>query len=298
MKLPFLPRAGKPAGGGAAGGHRDRSATAVPKRLGRFEVVKVLGSGGFGTVYEGWDAVSARSAAIKTYESDDPDLRARAAREAELSARLAHENVTTLYESGVADGMPYVAYELLGGVDLSAHLERREPRAIADKLQILVGIARGLEHAHRAGVVHRDIKPSNLRILEGGGVKIMDFGIAKAIGASTSITKTGIRLGSASYMSPEQISGDPVDGRSDIFSLGIVAYQLFAFVRPFRHESAFRLFQMIVKEEPEPLPQVVRDLPAPLAAIVDRAMRKNPANRFGSAAEMGDALEAWVTRTR
>ena len=257
--------------------------------------METLGSGGFGTVYKGWDPTNKRFVAIKTYDTESSELRARAAREAQLSANLLHENITTLYEFAMENGIPYTVYELLLGQDLSAMMARREPRTLGEKLSILVGIARGLDYAHNAGVVHRDIKPANIRILGSGTVKIMDFGIAKAIGASADITKKGFAVGSSFYMAPEQICGDPVDGRTDIFSLGVLAYQLFSFVKPFRDEKLFELLEQIVKEEPEPLGDLVPDLPPSLVEIVQRAMRKKPVDRFSSARELGEALTQFVT---
>jgi serine/threonine protein kinase len=278
-----------------SGDEAGRDSSEIPKQIGKYELVEKLGSGGFGTVYKGWDPTIERFVAIKTYETEGKELRARAAREVQLSANLLHENITTLYESAVENGVPYLVYELLSGQDLSALIAQREPRTLGEKLQILVGIARGLDYAHKAGVVHRDIKPANIRILENGTVKIMDFGLAKAIGASADITKKGIAVGSSSYMAPEQICGDPLDGRTDIFSLGVLAYQLFSFVSPFRHQRLFRLLEMIVKEEPEPLGDLAPDLPSSLVAVVQRAMRKNPADRFSSAGELGEALTEFVT---
>src|SRR4029453_12029003 len=142
---------------------------------------------------------------------------------------------------------------------------------------------------HRAGVIHRDIKPANVRVLPGGGVKLMDFGIAKALGSATSITKSGIGVGSIGYMSPEQVSGDHIDARSDVFGLGVLAYELLSFRPPFRNDNLFRLLEMIVKEDPDPLTEVAGTPPA-IAAVVARAMEKEPSRRFSSAAEMRDAF--------
>src|SRR4029453_14553390 len=142
---------------------------------------------------------------------------------------------------------------------------------------------------HRAGVIHRDIKPANVRVLPGGGVKLMDFGIAKALGSASSITKSGIGVGSIGYMSPEQVSGDPIDERSDVFGLGVLAYELFAFRPPFSNDNLFRLLEMIVKEDPDPLTEIA-DVPAEVAAVIARAMEKDPARRYASVAEMREAL--------
>ena len=138
-------------------------------------------------------------------------------------------------------------------------------------------------------MIHRDIKPANVRVLPDGTVKLMDFGIAKLLGSSNNLTKSGIGVGSIGYMSPEQVSGDPVDERSDIFGLGVLAYELLSFRPPFRNDNLFRLLEMIVKEDPDPLTEVA-DVPPAVAAVIARAMEKEPSKRFSSAAEMRDAL--------
>ncbi len=163
---------------------------------------------------------------------------------------------------------------------------------VSEKVRILIAVASGLEYAHGAGIVHRDIKPSNIRILDNGAVKIMDFGIAKSLDATTSITKDGTAVGSTGYMSPEQIVGEAVDSRTDLFSFGVVAYELLSLQKPFHHDKLFLLLEKIVKEEPEPLAEAAPDIPASLVAIVEHAMRKEPAERFSSAGELKAALEA------
>ena len=142
------------------------------------------------------------------------------------------------------------------------------------------------------GIVHRDIKPANIRILDDGVVKIMDFGIAKSLDSTTSITKDGTAVGSTAYMSPEQIVGESIDARTDIFSLGVVAYELLSFRKPFEHEKLFLLLEQIVKSEAQPLREVAPEVPEPLAAVVERAMQKTPENRFASAGDMRSALES------
>jgi serine/threonine-protein kinase len=180
--------------------------------------------------------------------------------------------------------------EFLAGRDLSNLIAEREPLAIVEKQRILASVADGLDYAHRRGVIHRDIKPSNIRILEDGGVKVMDFGIAKPVDETTAVTKKGVTVGSLGYMSPEQICGDPLGPEADIFLLGITAYELLSYRRPFRNDNLFRLMEMIVKEEPDPLIDVEPSVPAGLAAVVAKAMRKSPEERFSSASEMRDAL--------
>jgi len=171
-------------------------------------------------------------------------------------------------------------------------IRRDAPLSLQDKLKILIGIAFGLEYAHKAGVMHRDIKPANVRFLDTQSVKIMDFGIAKSLDPETDITLTGIKVGSSSYMSPEQIGGDTVDFRTDIFSFGILAYELLSSRKPFRNDNLFLLLEQIVKEEPTPLVELAPDLPPSLVALVERAMRKKPEERLQSARDLRDALVA------
>lgn len=257
--------------------------------IGRYRLMERIGAGGFATIFKAWDPVTERAVAIKACTLGS-DAYARFFREAELASRLRHPNITEVYESGMEGDKPFIVEELLGGEDLSALIARREPSTLRARRDVLLGLADGLEYAHRAGIIHRDIKPSNVRVLEDGRVKIMDFGIAKALGAATDLTKSGMAVGSIGYMSPEQVCGDPVDVGSDIFCLGVLAYELFSFRTAFKSDSLFRMLEMIVKEEPEPLIDASPDLPPALIAVVERAMRKKPEDRFGSVAEMRDHL--------
>ena len=258
--------------------------------IGKYEIVARIGSGGFGTVFEAWDPDFKRRVAIKTC-SLGKEYQARFLQEAEIAGRLQHPNITTVYESGMEGETPFIVQEFLSGEDLSQIIERRDPLGVPAKVRILAGIARGLEYAHRARVIHRDIKPANVRVLENGGVKIMDFGIAKLIGAPSVLTGDGVALGSSSYMSPEQVSGDSVvDPRTDIFSFGVLAYELVAYRKPFDDPNLFRLLEMIVKEEPESIRRIAPDTPDSLATLIERAMRKDPSERFDSMKELRLAL--------
>jgi serine/threonine protein kinase len=259
--------------------------------IGSYELRERIGAGGFATVFKAWDAASNREVAIKACTLG-PEMHERFFREAELAGRLHHPNITEIYESGMEGDTPFIVQELLDGEDLSALIARREPRTLSAKIGILMGVAEALDHAHRAGVIHRDVKPSNVRVLDDGSIKLMDFGIAKALGAASNITKSGIAVGSIGYMSPEQVSGDSVDERSDLFCLGVLAYELLSFQAPFKSDNLFRLLEMIVKEDPDPLIEVAPDVPTEVAAVVARAMQKNPADRFSSAAEMRDAISS------
>jgi tRNA A-37 threonylcarbamoyl transferase component Bud32 len=262
------------------------------RKIGKYEIVEKIATGGFGTVYKAWDPMIRRAVALKTCEIPDAGMRARVFREAELAGSLQHPNITTVYEFGVDGIVPFLVQELLSGEDLDRFIARQDPLPVSEKVLILIAVASALDFAHAAGVIHRDIKPANIRILDSGVVKIMDFGIAKSIDSTTDITKDGTAVGSTGYMSPEQIVGEAVDARTDIFSLGIVAYELFSGRKPFHHEKLFMLLEQIVKEEPRPLREVAPEIPDPLVAIVERAMRKLPGDRFASAAELKAELES------
>jgi eukaryotic-like serine/threonine-protein kinase len=264
---------------------------AIPTRIGRYRIVEKIGSGGFGSVYKAFDDVEGIHVAIKTCDIADPDNRARAFREAHLSQQLRHPNVVGVIETVREENQPYIVQEFLSGSDLNDLISAEKPIPLHQKLRILTEVAAGLAHAHEMGIVHRDIKPGNVRVLDDGSVKIMDFGIAKLLDGTTDITKTGVTLGSASYMSPEQVCGDPVGARADIFSWGSMAYELLGGHRPFQHENLFRRLEMVVKEDPEPLGEVAPEVPASVVAVVERAMRKSPSDRFESAEELQKALE-------
>jgi serine/threonine protein kinase len=257
--------------------------------IGRYRLLERIGSGGFGSVFRAVDPDSGRVVAIKTCTLGE-DGHARFFREARLAGNLHHPNITEVYESGMEGDTPFMVQELLDGRDLSVLIGLREPYELEAKRRILVGVAEGLDYAHRQGVIHRDIKPSNVRVLDDGGVKIMDFGIAKTIGSSTGMTRGGMAVGSYGYISPEQVRGDPIGPATDIFLLGLVAYELLSFQAPFRHPNLFRLMDMIVRDDPDPLIDVAPSVPSGMAAIVEKALRKPPGERFSSAAQMRDAI--------
>jgi Protein kinase domain len=260
--------------------------------IGKYQIVGRIGSGGFGTVFEAWDPVIKRAVAIKVCDAGR-DVQARFLQEAELAGRLHHPNITTIYECGMEGDTPFMVQEFLGGEDLSALIARRDAIGLGDKIRILVGVSVGLEYAHRAGVVHRDVKPANVRVLENGLIKIMDFGIAKALDSPSIVTGTGITVGSSAYMAPEQVCGDPIDARADIFSFGVLAFELLTYAKPFASENLFRLLEMIVKEEPEAsLVRLAPSLPPEIVAVVERAMRKRPDERFSGMKQLRAALVA------
>jgi serine/threonine-protein kinase len=266
-------------------------------RIGRYLITGRIGRGGMGMVYRGLDEALDREVAVKTLFAEgalDPDSRRRFEVEARAAARLQHPNIVTVYELGEDRGLPFIAMELLPGVDLEALVRSGETLPLAERLDVVAQVCRGLAYAHEHGIVHRDIKPSNVRLLEDGTAKIMDFGIAKLGG--THLTKTGMMVGTVHYMSPEQVRGRPLDGRSDVFSAGVILYELLAGERPFRGEGATQVLYKIVNEEPPPLDLApLGGLGGTLAGIVARALAKDPAARYPDAAsfaaDLGQALE-------
>ncbi len=254
----------------------------LPEKIGKYEVTGKIGSGGFGAVYSGRDPYIKRTVAIKTCQLNDEEIKSRFFREAELAGNLHHRHITTIYDFGVEDGIPYIVQEFLSGEDLDKKVKRAEPLPILRKVEILVAIADGLAYAHAAGIIHRDIKPANVRILEDGSVKIMDFGIAKSLQTESNLTQTGITLGTSAYLAPEQIRGEPVDRRTDIFSLGILAYELLTFRKPFRGEHLSTVLYKILNETPEAIETLSPDAPPALVGIVNRAMEKQRENRYAS----------------
>ncbi|HEX9305104.1 MAG TPA: protein kinase [Thermoanaerobaculia bacterium] len=256
--------------------------TRLPEKIGKYEVTGKIGSGGFGAVYSGRDPYIKRTVAIKTCQLNDEEIKSRFFREAELAGNLHHRHITTIYDFGVENGIPYIVQEFLSGEDLDKKIKRAEPFPILRKVEILVSIADGLAYAHAAGIIHRDIKPANVRILDDGSVKIMDFGIAKSLQTESNLTQTGITLGTSAYLAPEQIRGEPVDRRTDIFSLGILAYELLTFRKPFRGEHLSTVLYKILNETPESIETLAPDAPPTLVAAVNRAMEKQRENRYPS----------------
>jgi serine/threonine-protein kinase len=252
------------------------------EKLGKYEIVEKIGVGGFGTVYRGRDPFIKRTVAVKTCQSEDDEIKKRFFREAELSGNLHHRNITTIYDFGVQDGIPYIVQEYLTGEDLDKMIKRGDVIPLARKLEILMDICEGLAYAHEAGIIHRDIKPSNIRILKDGAVKIMDFGIAKSFQSESNLTQTGITLGTAAYLAPEQIRGESVDPRTDIFSLGILAYELLTGQKPFRGEHISTVLFKILNEKPEPVSKADSHIPPAIDRAVDKAIEKSPPNRYES----------------
>ncbi len=262
-------------------------------RIGRYAVVGRIGQGGMGMVYRGLDETLDREVAVKTLTVEgtlDDESRQRFEIEAKAAARLQHSNIVTVYELGEDRGVPFIAMELLPGTDLEALVRTPEAMLLQEKLEVMIQILRGLAFAHEHGIVHRDIKPSNIRLLDDGTAKILDFGIAK-LGA-TSVTRTGMMVGTVYYMSPEQIRGKRLDGRSDVFSAGVILYELLSGRRPFTGNGSAEVLFKIVNEEPAPLPDDLGPATERLQEIVTRAVAKDRDKRYPSATAMADDVAA------
>jgi predicted Ser/Thr protein kinase len=254
--------------------------------FGKYQVVRVIGEGGFGRVFKGLDPDLKRPVAIKTCSLSDPDMRERFFREAEIAAKLHHPNITTVYDFGRQDGEPYLVQEYLTGEDLDHIIKRTDQLPLAAKIDYLVQVGEGLGYAHSMGVIHRDVKPANIRILSDGQVRIMDFGIARMVEETQRFTQAGMTIGTAGYLSPEQLQGLDVDQRSDIFSFGILAYELILQRLPFQGESISALFYAIAHSEPAPIQNVWSDCPSTLAACITRCLEKNRDVRYGDFREV------------
>lgn len=271
-------------------------ASEEPRLLGgRYELGLELGYGGMAEVYAARDTRLGREVAIKVLRSDlarDPAFLGRFRREAQSAASLNHPNIVAVYDTGddvSADGRehrPYIVMEYVAGRTLREVLAEDGRLLPRRAMELVAEVASALEYSHRAGIVHRDIKPGNVMLTPTGEVKVMDFGIARAVSATSStMTQTAQVLGTAQYLSPEQARGEHVDARSDIYSAGCLLYELLTGVPPFQGESAVAVAYQHVREDPLPPSQIDRDLPSTVDAVVLKAMAKNPANRYQDAGE-------------
>ena len=273
---------------------------AAGTQVGAYRVAGRIGVGGMGEVYRATDTRLSREVALKVMapQSDaNPDWRQRFAREAQAASRLNHPNIVTIYDIGQDQGVHFIAMEYIPGKTLAQSIP---PGGLLPSRTVRIAsqIAAALVKAHAAGVIHRDVKPANIMITEEGLVKVLDFGLAKlrpveaadaAPPATTAATEIGTVLGSAAYMSPEQAAAKPVDARSDIFSFGLVLYEMLSGRRAFREDSRFSTMAAILHKEPPPL---APETPAALVEIVTRCLRKDPAARYATMAEVLAALEA------
>ncbi|MFB7527749.1 Stk1 family PASTA domain-containing Ser/Thr kinase [Streptomyces sp. NPDC056178] len=274
-----------------------------PRRLGgRYELGSVLGRGGMAEVYLAHDTRLGRTVAVKTLRADlarDPSFQARFRREAQSAASLNHPAIVAVYDTGedYVDGVsiPYIVMEYVDGSTLRELLHSGRKLLPERTLEMTVGILQALEYSHRAGIVHRDIKPANVMLTRTGQVKVMDFGIARAMGDSgMTMTQTAAVIGTAQYLSPEQAKGEQVDARSDLYSTGCLLYELLAVRPPFVGDSPVAVAYQHVREEPQPPSNFDPEITPEMDAIVLKALTKDPDYRYQSADEMRADIEAYL----
>ncbi len=275
-----------------------------PRMLGRFggyEISGVVGCGGMGVVLKGFDAALNRYVAIKVlapHLAVSGSARQRFAREAQAAAAVVHENVVAIHGVAEAGDLPYFVMPYVRGTSLQKRLNEHGPLGVTEILRVAMQTAAGLSAAHAQGLVHRDIKPANLLLADGvERVKITDFGLARAVD-DASLTRTGVIPGTPQFMSPEQARGEPVDARSDLFSLGSVMYAMCTGRPPFRAETSYGILRRITDTEPRPIRDINSEIPEWLVTIIDRLHAKDPAERFQSSDEVSNLLEACLAHVQ
>jgi eukaryotic-like serine/threonine-protein kinase len=265
---------------------------------GRYELEEIVGSGGMSSVYKAHDDQLERYVALKVLHphfGDDEEYVERFRREARAVARLSHPNIVTVIDRGQADGRQFIVFEYIDGENLKEILEREGPLPVRRAVELGLQIADGLAFAHQHGIVHRDVKPQNVLVAPTDEAKVTDFGIARSLDVERGVTQTGTVLGTSNYLSPEQASGRPVTPATDVYSLGVVLYELLTGVVPFTGQN---LVAVAMQHVHEPAPSVLErrpDVPLRLAAAIERALEKDPADRFVSmdafAAELRRCLD-------
>ena len=274
----------------------DQTAKPTPQRIGKYDVVGVLGQGGMGVVYRARDSRIGRDVAIKTLTagfSGESDMLKRFYQEAGHTGNLRHPNIVTVYDFGDEDGLPYIVMEFLDGEPLDKLIRQKAQLHLSAKLEIIEQVCAALAYAHLQGMIHRDVKPANVIVQREGLVKLLDFGIARADQQQVErgMTQTGTLVGTPAYMAPERLKGEPFDGRSDIFSTGVVLYELLAGVPPFDAEYPAILHQ-ILQQDPPPLGKYLSSYPAQLDQVIGRALAKEPQDRYGNVGDMAADLNA------
>ena len=275
----------------------------VPKKIGRYTILETIGRGAMGVVYKARDPLIGRTLAIKTItlsgllsEGQLDEFKARFFREAQAAGVLHHSNIVTIHDVGVENGVPFMAMEFVEGTSLAKRLKEEGRLKVEEAVHVVRQVAEGLAYAHERGIVHRDIKPDNILIENGTGrAVIADFGVAHV--TTSELTRTGEILGTPFFMSPEQVLGDPLDGRSDLFSLGVVFYLMLVGRRPFKGDTISSVCYHIVHGQPEPLPQDPT-IPAPLASVIETMLCKEPAGRYPDGHALVRALDDAFSQTR
>jgi serine/threonine protein kinase len=265
------------------------------ERIGRYEIIGEVGKGAMGVVYRAADPNIGRTVAIKTLRIDihgteNEEILSRFKNEARAAGMMNHANIITIYDAGEQEGLFYIAMEFIEGQTLQGLLKQAHLLPVDKAADIVRQVCAGLDYAHARGIIHRDIKPANIMITGDGTVKIMDFGIAKSGG--TGMTSTGQVVGTPNYMSPEQVKGKPLDGRTDLFSVGVMMYEMLTGSRPFGGENVTSIIYKILHENP-PTPREVVGLHPGLSAVVMKALAKSPDQRFATGAEFGRAVQEY-----
>jgi serine/threonine protein kinase len=298
MRLPETPRpdASTPA-----------NATPLPleegssvSQFGRYKIIEVLGKGGMGTVYKGLDPVLDRPVALKTIRldfafspSEMSELKQRLMQEAKAAGKLSHPNIVTIYDVGEEAGLHYIAMEYLSGYTLEDFIQKKGVLNYRVVAKIIMQTCEALTYAHQHGIVHRDIKPANIMLLDDFHVKVMDFGIARL--ETTSLTKSNVALGTPHYISPEQLEGGSADKRSDIFSLGVVIYELLTGQKPFQGDNISSLMYRILNHEPTRPSNLNDKTPLVLDRVVSKAMAKNPEERYQNAEDITRIMQEFIS---
>jgi serine/threonine protein kinase len=264
-------------------------------RAGRYQIVSELGRGSMGVVYQGFDPLIGRTVAIKTMlveglgPAEFEEYKARFQREAQAAGILTHPNIVTVYDFGEDNGVLYLAMELLNGKSLQDLVEEQNILPLETIVPMYEQVCSALDHAHRNNVIHRDIKPANIMILESGLVKVTDFGIAKMM--SLGMTQAGQILGTPNYMSPEQVKGRGVDGRSDIFSLGVILYELVTGEKPFSGQNITTVIYKIINENPIPPRELDATIHPGLSYVISKALAKDPGERYQTCRDLAEDLK-------
>ncbi|TML60429.1 MAG: serine/threonine protein kinase [Actinobacteria bacterium] len=262
---------------------------------GRYELKEVVGHGGMSTVYKAHDSLLERNVALKVLHqqyNEDEEFVERFKREARSVAQLQHPNIVTVIDRGEEDGRQYIVFEYIDGENLKELVVRKGRLDVRPALEIALEIARGLSFAHESGLVHRDVKPQNVLLNGDGGAKVTDFGIARSLEVERSMTQTGTVLGTSNYIAPEQAGGQPVDAHTDVYSLGIVLYEMLTGELPFPGDN---FVAVAMKHIQEPSPSVLDtrgDVPLRVAEMIDRALEKDPGQRFPTMDAFADEIEA------